>query len=90
MKPSILYLISSLAIASLSLAQSPEEKGYAIAKASDESDNGFADTRVKIKMTLSNANGKKTERILRIDTLERANNKEGDKSVVSTALTRTN
>ena len=82
MKRTILYLVPFLAMATLGLAQSPEEKGYAIAKASDESDNGFADNRVKIRMTLSSANGKTADRILRFDTLERANNKVGDKSVV--------
>ena len=59
-----------------------EDKGYAIAKASDESDNGFGDSAVRLKMILKNSAGKTTERILNISTLERENAGIGDKSVV--------
>jgi len=63
-------------------AQSPEEKGYQIAALSDRSDNGFGDSSVNLKMILRTAAGKNSSRELEIKTLERTNEKVGDKSLV--------
>ena len=49
---------------------------------SDNSDNGFGDSRVEARMVLRNAAGQETSRELSFQTLERADNTVGDKSVV--------
>jgi outer membrane lipoprotein-sorting protein len=59
-----------------------ERRGYDIAIRSDNSDNGFGDSRVEATMTLRNAAGQETSRQLSFQTLERADNTVGDKSVV--------
>jgi len=59
-----------------------ERRGYEIAMRSDNSDNGFGDSRVEATMTLRNAAGQETSRQLSFQTLERADNTVGDKSVV--------
>ncbi len=64
-------------------ADTPEEqKGYDIARESDQSDNGFGDTVVEATMTLRNAAGQETQRSLSFTTLERADETVGDKSLV--------
>lgn len=59
-----------------------ERQGYEIAMRSDNSDNGFSDSRVEARMVLRNAAGQETSRELSFQTLERADNTVGDKSVV--------
>lgn len=59
-----------------------EQRGYEIAMRSDNSDNGFGDSRVEARMVLRNAAGQETSRELSFQTLERADNTVGDKSVV--------
>ena len=59
-----------------------ERQGYEIAMRSDNSDNGFGDSRVEARMVLRNAAGQETSRELSFQTLERADNTVGDKSVV--------
>ncbi|MEM6811436.1 MAG: outer membrane lipoprotein-sorting protein [Pseudomonadota bacterium] len=63
------------------MAQSPEEKGFAIAAKSDRMDKGFKSSIAKLTMTLKNAAGDKTVRDLEIKTQEKANEDVGDKSV---------
>ncbi len=75
-------LVVGLALAPLARAADPRAKGYAIAEASDNSDNGFGDSAVKLKMILKTSAGRTTERVLEIRTLERENAGVGDKSVV--------
>ena len=85
MKPSLLLRNAALLIglsAATAFGQSAEQKGYAIAAAADRSDNGFANSAVKLKMVLKTSSGRKTERILEIQTLERENENTGDKSLV--------
>lgn len=59
-----------------------EQRGYEIAMRSDNSDNGFGDSRVTATMTLRNAAGQETSRELSFQTLEREDNTVGDKSIV--------
>ncbi|MEP3074053.1 outer membrane lipoprotein-sorting protein [Maricaulis sp.] len=59
-----------------------ERQGYEIAMRSDNSDNGFGDSRVEARMVLRNAAGQETSRELSFQTLERADNTAGDKSIV--------
>jgi outer membrane lipoprotein-sorting protein len=59
-----------------------ERRGYEIAMRSDNSDNGFGDSRVEATMVLRNAAGQETSRELSFHTLERADNTVGDKSIV--------
>ncbi|HHO59723.1 MAG TPA: outer membrane lipoprotein-sorting protein [Thiotrichales bacterium] len=65
-----------------SLALTDEEKGFEIAARSDRSDRGFSDSNVHLRMVLSNRAGKRTERELRISTLEIPDESVGDKSMI--------
>lgn len=88
-KTSLMLPISRSLLAALlmsgsaqSLALSDEEKGFEIAARSDRSDRGFVDSRVDLKMVLRNKAGEQTERQLRINTLEVADESVGDKSMI--------
>ena len=60
-------------------AQSPEEKGLAIAQEADKRDSGFGDYTADMQMILMNKQGQKSERQIRIRTLEVED--DGDKSL---------
>jgi hypothetical protein len=60
-------------------AQSPEEKGLAIAQEADKRDMGFGDFTADMQMVLMNKRGQKSERKIRIRTLEVE--ADGDKSL---------
>jgi outer membrane lipoprotein-sorting protein len=60
-------------------AQSPEEKGLAIAREADKRDTGFGDFTANMQMILMNKHGQKSERKIRIRTLEVK--EDGDKSL---------
>ncbi len=60
-------------------AQSPEEKGLAIAQEADKRDTGFGDFTANMQMILMNKQGQKSERKIRIRTLEVK--EDGDKSL---------
>ena len=64
------------------VAETSEEKGYAIAARSDRSDRGFANSTVELKMVLRNKAGKQTTRTLSIRTLEIPDENVGDKSLI--------
>ncbi len=70
-------LLSSLA----THAQSDQERGFAIAERSDLTDQGFGSSTVELTMTLSDPSGRTTTRELRIDTLEKEGEGNGDKSL---------
>jgi len=57
-------------------------KGGNIAREWDRRDRGFNDSRATLKMILENRLGKKSERRLRIEILEAADENDGDKSLV--------
>jgi len=77
-----LVLIAPLVSTTASYANTVEQQGYEIAARSDRSDNGFGDSAVALKMILRNATGKETTRELFLKTLERADEKVGDKSLI--------
>ena len=60
-------------------AETPEEKGLAIAVEADKRDTGFGDFTAHMTMTLSNRQGEKSVRKLRVKTLEVEG--DGDKSL---------
>ncbi len=61
-------------------AETPEEKGLAIAREDDRRDNGFGDFTSDMVMTLKNRHGEESRRIIRNRTLEVEG--DGDKSLV--------
>ncbi len=75
-------LIWSVATLPSAGAESPEEKGFAIAARSDRSDRGFGDSRVELTMILRNAAGAEATRRLEIGTLEVPDEDLGDKSLI--------
>ena len=80
MKTLKLFLIPFLlTLFSVAEAQTAQDKGLAIAREADARDNGFGDTSVDLLMELRNANGDKSERYIRMKTLEVRG--DGDKSI---------
>ena len=75
------WLLIFLAV-SAAQAETPAEKGYAVAARSDRSDRGFGDSDVNLKMVLRNAAGKQATRTLSIKTLEIPDEDVGDKSLI--------
>jgi len=65
-----------------SWAQTPEEKGLAIAQETDRRDLGFLNSEVDLMMVLRNRHGDTSGRELRIQTLEVPEISDGDKSIV--------
>jgi len=61
-------------------AETPEEKGLAIAREDDRRDNGFGDFTSDMVMNLKNRHGEESRRIIRNRTLEVEG--DGDKSLV--------
>jgi outer membrane lipoprotein-sorting protein len=61
-------------------AETPEEKGLAIAKEADRRNNGFGDSKTTMEMVLRNKQGQESRRKLRARALEQAN--DGDKSLI--------
>jgi len=83
--PSTTFLIAlglGLALSAPLAANTPEQQGFAIAARSDRSDLGFGNSRVELQMILRNAAGQESTRTLRIDTLEKADENVGDKTLV--------
>ena len=85
MRTFILLFVTAIASALPSqprAAEDPVAKGEAIAREWDLRERGFGDTRTTLKMILENRQGKQSERRLRIDILEAADENDGDKSLV--------
>ncbi|GJL85982.1 MAG: membrane protein [Micavibrio sp.] len=81
--PKLLSIVAlTVLLAVPAFAETPEEKGFAIAARSDRSDRGFGDSTVDMKMVLHNAHGQETSRTLKTKTLEIPDEELGDKSVV--------
>lgn len=77
-----LLLGSVLVLASaFSLAQTPEEKGLAIAIEGDKRDQGFVDSKVSLQMVLIDSKGSESPREMRVQALEGAGD-TGDKSLM--------
>ena len=79
MKMLLSIVVLSIALASGAYAESPEEKGLAIAQEMDRRDRGWKDQRATLVMTLRNRQGQESRRALRINTLEVDD--DGDKSL---------
>lgn len=62
-------------------AQTPEEKGLAIAVEGDKRGEGYVDSKVKLKMVLIDAKGRESKRDMRVKGLEGTGDK-GDKSLM--------
>jgi len=75
-----LILITTF-IATPVLAQTAVEKGLEIAQKIESRDDGFIDSRVTLKMTLTNRNGETSTRELRLASLETSDTSLGDKSL---------
>jgi outer membrane lipoprotein-sorting protein len=61
-------------------AESPEEKGLAIAKEADRRNDGFGDAKTSMEMILRNKQGEESHRKMRSRALEVAN--DGDKGMI--------
>jgi len=70
-----------LAVPLAALAETPEEKGLAIAKESQRRNEGWVDSKVDAKMILENKQGEKSERNMRLRSLEVISDTDGDKSL---------
>lgn len=74
-----LYALCLSLIALSAAAQTPEEKGLAIARESDRRDRGYGDVAVDMEMVLKNRHGEESRRKIRVAFFETAN--DGDKSL---------
>lgn len=79
---SVCFLVAGLALPQILLAETPEEKGLAIALEADRRDEGFKDSVAKLEMVLSNRQGRESRRRLKIKTFEVTDSAVGDKSLV--------
>ncbi|MGD8515231.1 MAG: outer membrane lipoprotein-sorting protein, partial [Granulosicoccaceae bacterium] len=61
------------------LAETPQEKGLAIAVEADRRDTGFGDSKAEMKMILRNRHGEESVRDMRVKVLEVKD--DGDKSI---------
>ena len=78
----ILILLAIFFLLPLSvMAESPEEKGLAIAVEDDKRDNGFGDFTANMVMILKNRQGEESSRDIRNKTLEVEG--DGDKSLIT-------
>ena len=77
----LLAFVSSL-IGGYALAQTPEEKGRAIAEEADRRDLGWHDNQSTMKMVLRNRPGDESTRQLRRQALENTEVDRGDKSLI--------
>ena len=75
----IVILFSFIAFSGAVFAETPEEKGLAIAVEADKRDQGWGDQATTMKMTLRNSQGAESTREIRGKTLEV--NGDGDKSL---------
>ena len=79
MKMLLAIVLLALTLAPDAYAESPEEKGLAIAREMDRHDQGWKDQSADVVMILRNRQGKESRRELRISTLEVDG--DGDKSL---------
>jgi len=74
-----LWLLLLLSLPFSLFAQTPEEKGLAIAVEADQRNTGFHDTTASLQMLLRNRQGEESTRYIRVRTLEQLD--DGDKSL---------
>ena len=75
----ILFISTLILIPVILLAETPEEKGLAIAKEADSHDKGFKDLTANMLMVLKNRHGQESTRRMRMKVLEVDG--DGDKSL---------
>lgn len=80
MKRTVFLLLTLFLIAGAGWAQTPEEKGLAIAEEADLRDQGFGDSNASMQMILRNRHGQESLREMRTKTLEQL--EDGDKSLI--------
>jgi outer membrane lipoprotein-sorting protein len=73
------FILLFLSFSFTCLAESPEEKGLAIAVEADKRDTGWIDSTNDLQMILRNAQGQESKRDIRLKTLEVTD--DGDKSM---------
>lgn len=71
-----------MSLSTLVCADEMTDKGYQLSKRSDQSDRGFTSSVAQLTMVLRNATGAESTRMLKISTLEVADENLGDKSLV--------
>ncbi|MFT6908775.1 MAG: outer membrane lipoprotein-sorting protein [Oleiphilaceae bacterium] len=76
---SIIVALGLISLCSLSMAQTPSEKGLEIAIEADKRNTGWQDTTAEMTMILRNNRGEQSIRNLRVKSLEVAD--DGDKSL---------
>jgi outer membrane lipoprotein-sorting protein len=76
----VTVIVALVAVSAAAMAQTPEDKGLAIAVEADRRDSGFHDQTAELEMVLRNRHGEESHRQLRSLTLEQAD--DGDKSLV--------
>ncbi|GMR07072.1 MAG: outer membrane lipoprotein-sorting protein [Gammaproteobacteria bacterium] len=75
--------VMTFAVPVLSIAvEDPLARGEAVAREWDRRDRGFGDSKTTLRMILENRQGKQSERRLRMEILEAADENDGDKSLV--------
>jgi outer membrane lipoprotein-sorting protein len=75
-----LWVLLAALLAAPAFAESPEEKGLAIALESDKRNDGFGDTSATLQMILRNRHGEESKREIRSKVLETRG--DGDKSMI--------
>ena len=81
MRRMLTALLLALALPALAHAETPEEKGLAIAREAQKRNEGWVDSKVDAKMILENKQGEKSERNMRLRALEVISDVDGDKSL---------
>jgi outer membrane lipoprotein-sorting protein len=76
-----LLLIAGIGIAFGAMAETPEEKGLAIAQEGDRRNEGFVDNQATMLMILKDRQGKSSEREMRVQALE-GPSEVGDKTLI--------
>lgn len=81
MRKAIIAAVIALAVPLSAAAETPEEKGLAIANEAQKRNEGWVDSKVELKMILENKQGEKSERNMRLRALEVISDTDGDKSL---------
>jgi outer membrane lipoprotein-sorting protein len=81
MRKALIAIIVALAVPLTAAAETPEEKGLAIAREAQKRNEGWVDSKVELKMILENKQGEKSERNMRLRALEVISDTDGDKSL---------
>ncbi|MGH8482722.1 MAG: outer membrane lipoprotein-sorting protein, partial [Nevskiaceae bacterium] len=76
----VLWIALLALLAAPAFAQTPAEKGLAIATEADRRNDGFGDTSATLQMILRNRQGEESKREIRSRTLEVKG--DGDKSLI--------